>query len=80
MSSHRHRIVRRRIGAAVCGLLGFWIAASAVGSHVDGVRTRHIEYMQNIPVFVIISAVLIVIGGCLLFASWRLWRVPEQLP
>jgi hypothetical protein len=55
------------------------MAGSAVGPHIDGLRTRHIEYMQNIPILVVISAVLLVIGGALLFAARRLWRVPEQL-
>lgn len=80
MSSHRHRVVRRRIGSAVCGLFGFWMAAGAIGVHIDGLRTRHIEYMENIPIFGIISVVLLAIGGALLFGAWRLWRVPEQLP
>jgi len=31
--------------------------------------------MQNIPIFVIISAVLLVMGGALLFAACRLWQM-----
>jgi len=80
MNNYRQRIVRRRIGSVACGLLGLCIAVSAFSAHIEGLRTRHIEYMQNIPIFVIISAVLLVIGSALLFAAWRLWRMPERLP
>ena len=80
MSSNRHQIVRRKVGSVVFGLLGLFFLVSAAGPHVDGLRTRHIEYMQNIPIFVVISVVCMAIGSALLFAAWRLWRVPKQLP
>ena len=78
MSSNRQRVIRRRIGSSVCGLLGLWLVANAVGPHVDGLRERHIEYMQNIPVFVILSMIFLVVGGALLSAAWKLWRAPED--
>ena len=80
MSGNRQRIVPRRIGSVVCALLGFWLVAGAVGVHIDGLSTHHTEYMWNIPIFVVLSAVVLVIGGALLFAAWRLWRAPKRLP
>ena len=79
MSKSLQRVVPRRIASVLSGLLGFWLLLDAVGVHIDGLRTRHIEYTQNTSLFVIISVVFVVIGGALLLVAWRLWRVPDQL-
>ena len=79
MSTSLQRVFLRRIASVVSGLLGFWLLANAVGVHIEGLRTGHLEYTQNTAIFVIISIVLVIIGGALLFAAWRLWRMPEQL-
>lgn len=80
MSSNLQRIVRRRIGSVVLGFLGLFFLISAAGSHVDNLRDPHIGYAQNFLFFVIISIVFAAIGGALLFAAWRLWRLPQELP
>jgi hypothetical protein len=76
VSSILQRIVRRRIGSAVSGLLGLFFLISAAGSHMDNWRDAHIEYTQNILVFIIISLACVGIAGALPFAAWRLWRIP----
>ena len=76
MRTNLQRIVLRRIGSILLGLLGVFFLVSAAGSHIDNFRTRHIEYMQNLPIFITISVVFVAVGGILLWTAWRLWRVP----
>lgn len=79
MSTSHQRILARRIASVASALLGFWLLVDAVGVHIDGLVTRHIEYTRNFALFFTISAVFVVIAGALLFAAWRLWRRPEEL-
>lgn len=78
MSTRLQQIFARRIVSIVFGLLGLWMLISAVGAHFDGLAKRHVEYAQNIPIFIIFSVLLGAIGGALLIAAWRLWRLPPQ--
>ena len=80
MNSNLKKIVRRRVGSAVFALLGLFFLGSAAGSHIEGLRSRNVEYVQNIPIFIVISVVCVAIGVAFLFAAWRMWRVPEQSP
>ena len=72
------QVIRRVIGVAVCGL-GLWMIIGAVGLHVHGLRTGDIEYTRNIPLYIIVSAGLVIMGGAFLFSAWKLWRWPERL-
>lgn len=78
MSINLIRVSRRRGGSIVCGLLGLLFVAGAVQAHVDGVRTNHLDYRQNLPMMVLNSVGLLVIGGALLLCAWRLWRAPGR--
>lgn len=78
MSGHRHKVLRRRIGAVVSAILGFLMAASATRVHFEGLVSQDTEYMQNWPILVAVSLAFVTIGGALLFAASKLWRVPES--
>ncbi len=78
MGTNRHRSRWRRVSAVLLALVGLWFLASAVMPLVDGFRTRHVEFMNNIPIFVILAAVLLAISIGLLFAARRLWRQPPS--
>ena len=80
MSTNGKRIIWRRGGSIVCALLSLYFVASAIALHVEGMRTNHLDYRHHIPMFVVDSIVLVIIGGALLFAARRLWRVPGQSP
>jgi len=76
--SNRTRIVLRRSGAILVGLLGMYVVASAVIPLVDGFRSRSREFMNNIPILVAIAVFIFAIGIKLLFAARRLWRLPAS--
>ena len=78
VNNSRWRILLRKAASILCGIVGVWIISCAVGAHVSGMRTGNIEYRQYIAVIVVLSAVLLVVGGLLLAAAWKLWRVTTR--
>jgi predicted Co/Zn/Cd cation transporter (cation efflux family) len=78
MSSNPQRFVWRRVSAVLVALIGVYFLSSAVGPLIDGFRSRHIEFMHNIPIFIVFTMFLFAVGLALLFGARRLWRRPTS--
>jgi hypothetical protein len=76
MNNQRNRIIRRRVGAGVLGVIGLFVLCNAVLPIVDGFRFQSNEFIEHLPILFIIAVFLFFLGVLLLYCARRLWRAP----
>src|SRR4051812_41474435 len=74
VSTDSSKLSRRRWRAILLALVGLLLLIPAAGPHIDGLRTHHVEYTQNVSMFVIISVAFEGLAVTLFVAAWRIWH------
>jgi hypothetical protein len=67
---------KRKAGAALLGGFGIYLLVTTVWHFCDGLRSRQVEFMNNLAVFVGIDSALFLVGLVLLWLARWLWRQP----